>query len=81
MNRKPGIDAEWLRTTKDATLRRTTTAQVLKVDVRTVTRAIENGEIPAVKVGGRILIPTHKLRQLLGIEPAATAQRGDGSAA
>jgi excisionase family DNA binding protein len=51
------------------------TAEILRYDQRTVRRAIEAGEIPAVRAGGRWRIPTSWLR--------AQAQVGgsDGTAA
>jgi excisionase family DNA binding protein len=48
-------------------------ADVLRYDPRTVRRAIEAGEIPAVRAGGRWRIPTSWLR--------AQAQIGDSDAA
>jgi excisionase family DNA binding protein len=38
------------------------TAQILRYDPRTIRRAIESGEIPAVRAGGRWRIPTSWLR-------------------
>jgi excisionase family DNA binding protein len=35
----------------------TQAASVFGVDVRTVARAIRNGELPAVRLGRRVLIP------------------------
>lgn len=61
-------DLDWLRNTKSAAATRNQTAQVLNIDPRTVTRAIKNGELPSVKIGGRVLIPTAALRRLLGVE-------------
>jgi excisionase family DNA binding protein len=52
------VDLDWLRTTKAATVSRNQAAQVLGVDARTVTRGITAGEIPAIKLGGRTVIPT-----------------------
>ena len=42
-------------------------AAVLGVDVRTVTRAIENGELPALRLGRRVLIPRLLLLTALGV--------------
>ena len=42
-------------------------ASVFGVDVRTVTRAIENGELPAVRLGRRVLIPRLPLLAALGV--------------
>jgi len=51
------------------------TAQILRYDQRTVRRAIEAGEIPAVRAGGRWRIPTSWLREQarIGDSDAATA--------
>jgi excisionase family DNA binding protein len=38
------------------------TAEILRYDPRTVRRAIEAGEIPAVRAGGRWRVPTSWLR-------------------
>ena len=69
----PSIDIDWLRTTRRATLTRTELATLLHVDQRTVNKAIQDGEIPAVRLGRRILIPAAKIRELLGVDgqPAA----------
>ena len=45
-------------------------ASVFGVDVRTVTRAIENGELPAVRLGRRVLIPRLPLLAALGVSVA-----------
>ncbi len=42
-------------------------AAVFGVDVRTVTRAIENGELPALRLGRRVLIPRLPLLAALGV--------------
>jgi excisionase family DNA binding protein len=51
------------------------TAQILRYDPRTVRRAIESGEIPAIRAGGRWRIPTSWLRARAGLDDsdAATA--------
>jgi excisionase family DNA binding protein len=51
------------------------TAQILRYDPRTVRRAIESGEIPATRAGGRWRIPTAWLREQarLGDSDAAPA--------
>jgi excisionase family DNA binding protein len=43
-------------------------AELLRNDVRTVRRAIERGEIPAVRAGQRWRVPTSWLRQAAGLE-------------
>ncbi|WP_245219736.1 helix-turn-helix domain-containing protein [Rhodococcus qingshengii] len=41
-------------------------ARALDIDVRTITRGIEDGSIPAVKVGRRVLIPRLPFLALFG---------------
>ena len=43
-------------------------AAVFGVDVRTVTRAIDNGELPALRLGRRVLIPRLPLLAALGVK-------------
>lgn len=52
--------------------------EILGVSRRTAYRAVEAGQLPAVKIGGRWFIPSAKLLRLLGIdpEPVAEAQAG-----
>lgn len=61
-------DLDWLRTTKLPVATRVQTAQIFGVDERTITRGIEEGDIPAIRIGRRILVPVPALRKLLGIE-------------
>jgi excisionase family DNA binding protein len=51
------------------------TAEILRYDERTVRRAIEAGEIPAVRAGERWRVPTAWLREQarLGVGDAASA--------
>ncbi len=45
------------RKSEVAALTRAEVAAILDVDARTVTRAIESGEIPSIRLGRRRLIP------------------------
>ena len=36
-------------------------------------RAAANGQLPAVRVGGRVVVPTAKLRALLGLDASDAA--------
>ena len=54
-----------VRNMPDAALSRAQLAALLKVDPRTVTRGIEDGTIPAIKLGTRTLIPRERLLALL----------------
>lgn len=66
-------DLDWLRRSTAAVITRTDTARVLNVDERTVTRAIESGELPSLQVGRRVLVPRLPLLRLLGADDSATA--------
>lgn len=68
----PPIDLDWLRDTKRAAVTRNQAAQVFDVDPRTVTRAIDSGDLPSVRIGGRVLIPTAHLRRILGVDASAS---------
>jgi excisionase family DNA binding protein len=46
----------------------TETAAVLRYDARTLRKAIEAGEVPAVKAGSTYRIPTAWIRQQAGLE-------------
>jgi excisionase family DNA binding protein len=59
-------DLEWLRASTAATVTRADVAALLDVDERTVTRAVEAGQIPSLRVGHRVLIPRLPLLELLG---------------
>jgi excisionase family DNA binding protein len=49
------------------------TAKILRYDERTVRRAIEAGEIPAVRAGERWLVPTAWLREQAGLGGSSAA--------
>jgi excisionase family DNA binding protein len=46
-------------------------AALLQLDPRTVRRGIEDGSIPAVRVGQSIRIPVPKIRALIGLDDPA----------
>lgn len=73
----PKIDLVWLRTATEAALTRRQTAKLLGVDERTVTRGIENGEIPSLRIGRRVLVPRLPLLRLLGADDATTTEARD----
>ncbi len=52
-------------------------ASVFGADVRTVARAIENGELPAVRRGWRILIPRPPLLAVLGVSAGEPVEGHD----
>lgn len=45
------------RKSENAALTRTEVGEILDIDPRTVTRAIEAGEIPCIRLGRRVLVP------------------------
>lgn len=61
------MDLEELRISRAAVVTVAEAAAVFGVDVRTVTRAIENGELPALRLGRRVLIPRLPLLTALGV--------------
>jgi excisionase family DNA binding protein len=62
------VDLEELRISRAAVVTVAQAAAVFGVDVRTVTRAIENGELPALRLGRRVLIPRLPLLAALGVK-------------
>jgi excisionase family DNA binding protein len=52
------------------------TAKVLGIGKSSAYAAVSRGEIPVIRVGGRLLVPTAALRRLLGIDevPVAAAE-------
>ena len=64
----PKIDLDWVRNATEAALTRRQTAKLLGVDERTVTRAIDAGEIPSIRMGRRVLVPRLPLLRKLGVE-------------
>ncbi len=75
------MDLEELRISRAAVVTVAQAAAVFGVDVRTVTRAIENGELPAVRLGRRVLIPRLPLLAALGVtvDDALTEVQDAGS--
>ena len=58
------ITIDTLRGSRSLVLTRTEAAAALGVDPRTVTAGIENGTIPSVKLGRRVVIPREKFLKL-----------------
>ena len=56
-----------LRDTDREVLNRAEVAALLGVDARTVDRAIDDGTIPAVRLGRRILIPRRPFLETFGV--------------
>lgn len=63
-------DLEWLRGITAAVVTRDDVAELLGVDPRTVTSAVESGQLPSLRVGRRVLIPRVPLLALLEGEAA-----------
>ena len=61
------MDLEELRISRAAVVTVAQAAAVFGVDVRTVTRAIQHGELPALRLGRRVLIPRLPLLAALGV--------------
>ena len=61
------MNLEELRISRAAVVTVAQAAAVFGVDVRTVTRAFENGELPALRLGRRVLIPRLPLLAALGV--------------
>lgn len=49
------------------------TSKLLNISLTLTYQAISRGEIPHFKVGGKIGIPTHAIRSLIGLEEKASA--------
>lgn len=61
-----------LRESPAATITKATAAEVLDIDPRTLGRGIEDGTIPSIRIGRRVVIPREPfVRMLTGAETAA----------
>lgn len=63
------VTIEMLRNARSLVITRTEAAQALGVDPRTITAGIENGTLPSVRLGRRVVIPREKFLRLF--EPDA----------
>lgn len=59
------VTIDTLRGSRSLVITRTEAAAALGVDPRTVTAGVENGTIPAVRLGRRLVIPREKFLRLL----------------
>lgn len=64
----PGCMLAKIRESTELTISRTSAAVALGVDPRTVTAGIAEGNIPAIKLGRRVLIPREKFLKLFEAE-------------
>jgi len=62
--RTASLTIEKLRDSRSLVITRTEAAHALGVDPRTVTAGIENGTLPSVKLGRRVVIPREKFLRL-----------------
>lgn len=60
-----------LRATDREVLNRTEAARLLDIDERTLTKAIEDGTIPSVRLGRRVLIPKRPFMETFGLGEAS----------
>jgi excisionase family DNA binding protein len=73
------VDLQELRVSRTAVVTVAQAAEVLGIDVRTVSRAIENGELPALRLGRRVLVPRLPLLAALGVREEAALTEVDGA--
>ena len=64
MMRQSTLDMEDLRRRRSLVITRKEAAEALGVDPRTITTSINEGTIPSVKLGRRIVIPREKFLAL-----------------
>ena len=72
------LDLEDLKASRSAVVTIAQAATVLGIDVRTVSRAIRNGELPALRLGRRVLIPRLALLACLGASEDAAESNAAG---
>lgn len=68
MTEKNLVTLDDLRKSRDVAITRTAAAAALGVDPRTITVGIEDGTIPSVKLGRRVLIPRIPFLALFGAD-------------
>lgn len=68
------MDLDDLRASGAAVVTVAEAASLLGVDVRTVSRAIQDGELPVLRLGRRILIPRLRLLELLGVDETGASK-------
>ncbi|HEU0257535.1 MAG TPA: helix-turn-helix domain-containing protein [Microbacteriaceae bacterium] len=62
------VTLDELRVSRTAVITRAEAAAALGVDPRTITASIENGSIPSVRLGRRVVIPREKFLRLFDAE-------------
>ena len=73
------MDLDELMASRSAVVTVAQAASLFGVDVRTVTRGIQCGEHPVLRLGKRILIPRLRLLELLGVADTAGAPGHEGA--
>lgn len=62
------ITIDQLQDSRSLVITRTEAAAALGIDPRTVTAGVENGSIPSVRLGRRVVIPREKFLRLFDPE-------------
>lgn len=68
--RQSTLDIDELRRRRSLVITRKEVAEALGVDPRTVTVGIEDGTIPSVRIGRRVVIPREKFLGLFADAPS-----------
>lgn len=55
--------------------------ELLGISRRSAYRAVERGELPALRLGRRLVIPSLKLLELLEVNPRSASSNGDDGSA
>lgn len=80
MMRQSTLDMEDLRKRRSLVITRKEAAEALGVDPRTITTSINEGTIPSVRLGRRVVIPREKFLALFATTPrAASPERPPGA--
>ena len=69
------VTVDDLRRSRSAVITRTEAAAALGVDPRTITTSIDNGTIPSVRLGRRVVIPREKFLALFADDLGAQGER------
>lgn len=67
------ITLDDVRASRSAVITRAEAAAALGVDPRTITTSIENGSIPSVRLGRRVVIPRERFLRLIDGDTAAAS--------
>ena len=67
------ITLDDVRASRSAVITRAEAAAALGVDPRTITTSIENGSIPSVRLGRRVVIPRERFLRLIDGDTTAAS--------